>query len=75
MVTIPNFLEIKEQPEWNAISFRRKWKIEDNQWPAWHNKARKLIFPPIKCANDSLIFVIATLITVGEAVFSYTKGI
>ena len=65
----PKFLEIKEQPEWNPISFRGKWKIEDNQWPAWQNTAKQLIFPPIKCANDSLIFFKATLKTVGEAVF------
>ena len=49
----PKFSEIEEQPEWNPISFRGKWKIEDNQWPAWQNTAKQLIFPPIKCDNDS----------------------
>ena len=26
----PKFLEIEEQPEWNPISFRGKWKKGDN---------------------------------------------
>ena len=34
-----------------------------------------MFFPPINCVNDSLIFFIAALITVGQAVFSHTKGI
>ena len=43
---IPTYLIIGERPDWNPISFRGKWKIDDNQWPAWYNEAKKLIFSP-----------------------------
>ena len=71
----PTVFDIGEQPNWNPITFRGKWKIDGELWPAWHNQAKKLSFPPINCVNDSLIFFIAALITVGQAVFSHTKGI
>ena len=41
VTTNPPFLDIGEQPDWNPIRFRGKWKTDGDLWPAWQNRAKK----------------------------------